>query len=73
MRKYRPELWDLPTTNGEHSTGDGRKIAISAGASAVDMKKVEVHPTGPVGPKEPSAKVKFLTAEALRGVGGLAR
>ncbi|KAH9062410.1 Flavocytochrome c [Lactarius vividus] len=71
LRKYRPELWDLPTTNGEHSTGDGHKIAISAGASAVDMEKVQVHPTGLVDPKEPDAKVKFLAAEALRGVGGL--
>lgn len=71
LRKYRPELWDLPTTNGEHSTGDGHKIALSAGASAVDMEKVQVHPTGLVDPKEPEAKVKFLAAEALRGVGGL--
>ncbi|KAH9040827.1 Flavocytochrome c [Lactarius hengduanensis] len=71
LRKYRPELWDLPTTNGEHSTGDGHKIALAAGASAVDMEKVQVHPTGLVDPKEPDAKVKFLAAEALRGVGGL--
>ncbi|KAF8499585.1 Flavocytochrome c [Russula emetica] len=71
LKKYRPEFWDLPTTNGEHSTGDGHKLAISAGASAVDMEKVQVHPTGLVDPKEPDAKVKFLAAEALRGVGGL--
>ncbi|KAI0258174.1 Flavocytochrome c [Gloeopeniophorella convolvens] len=71
IKKYRPELWDLPTTNGEHSTGDGHKLAISAGASAIDMEKVQVHPTGLVDPKEPEAKVKFLAAEALRGVGGL--
>ena len=71
LKKYRPELWDLPTTNGEHSTGDGHKLAIFAGASAVDMEKVQVHPTGLVDPKEPDAKVKFLAAEALRGVGGL--
>jgi succinate dehydrogenase/fumarate reductase flavoprotein subunit len=71
LKKYRPELWDLPTTNGEHSTGDGHKLAIYAGASAVDMEKVQVHPTGLVDPKEPEAKVKFLAAEALRGVGGL--
>ena len=35
------------------------------------MAKVQVHPTGLVDPKEPEAKVKFLAAEALRGVGGL--
>lgn len=71
LKKYRPELWDLPTTNGEHCTGDGQKLAMAAGASAVDLEKVQVHPTGLVDPKEPEAKVKFLAAEALRGVGGL--
>ena len=35
------------------------------------MEKVQVHPTGLVDPREPDAKVKFLAAEALRGVGGL--
>lgn len=30
-----------------------------------------MHPTGLVDPNEPDAKVKFLAAEALRGVGGL--
>lgn len=71
LKKYRPELWDLPTTNGEHCTGDGQKLALAAGASAIDMEKVQVHPTGLVDPNEPDAKVKFLAAEALRGVGGL--
>merc|ERR1712232_372759 len=32
---------------------------------------VQVHPTGLVKPDDPDAKVKFLAAEALRGVGGL--
>ncbi|KAI0047470.1 fumarate reductase [Auriscalpium vulgare] len=71
LKKYRPELWDLPTTNGDHCTGDGQKLALNIGASAVDLEKVQVHPTGLVDPKEPNAKVKFLAAEALRGVGGL--
>ena len=71
LKKYRPEYWELPTTNGDHCTGDGHKIAISIGASSIDMEKVQVHPTGLVDPNEPGAKVKFLAAEALRGVGGL--
>jgi len=71
LKKHRPELWDLPTTNGEHCTGDGQKLAMAIGASGIDMEKVQVHPTGLVDPKEPGAKVKFLAAEALRGVGGL--
>ena len=30
-----------------------------------------MHPTGLVKPDDPDAKVKFLAAEALRGVGGI--
>lgn len=71
LKKHRPELWDLPTTNGEHCTGDGQKLALAIGGSAIDLEKVQVHPTGLVDPNEPDAKVKFLAAEALRGVGGL--
>jgi succinate dehydrogenase/fumarate reductase flavoprotein subunit len=61
----------LPTTNGEHCTGDGIKMALAVGAGTVDMESVQVHPTGLVHPDEPDAKVKFLAAEALRGVGGI--
>jgi succinate dehydrogenase/fumarate reductase flavoprotein subunit len=71
LKKYRPDLYDLPTTNGDHCTGDGQKLALGVGASGVDFEKVQVHPTGLVDPNEPEAKVKFLAAEALRGVGGL--
>jgi len=71
LKKYKPEFYHLPTTNGDHCTGDGHKIAIDVGASAIDLEKVQVHPTGLVDPKEPEAKVKFLAAEALRGCGGL--
>ncbi|KAI6157376.1 Flavocytochrome c [Pisolithus tinctorius] len=71
LKQHRPEYYDLPTTNGDHCTGDGQKMAMAIGASAVDLEKVQVHPTGLVDPNEPDAKVKFLAAEALRGVGGL--
>lgn len=71
LKKYRPEYYELPTTNGDHCTGDGQKLALEIGASAIDLEKVQVHPTGLVDPNEPEAKVKFLAAEALRGVGGL--
>ncbi|KAI6026412.1 Flavocytochrome c [Pisolithus microcarpus] len=71
LKKHRPEYYDLPTTNGDHCTGDGQKMAMAVGANAVDLEKVQVHPTGLVDPNEPNAKVKFLAAEALRGVGGL--
>jgi len=71
LKKYRPDLLYLPTTNGDHCTGDGIKLAIAAGANPADLEWVQVHPTGLVDPNEPDAKLKFLAAEALRGVGGL--
>lgn len=71
LKKYRPELLDLPTTNGDHCTGDGIKMTLDIGGNTIHMDKVQVHPTGLVDPKEPDAKVKWLAAEALRGVGGL--
>lgn len=66
-----PPLRSLPTTNGPHCTGDGVKMTGAIGAGTVHLKYVQVHPTGIVDPKDPSAKVKFLAAEALRGSGGL--
>lgn len=71
LAKYRPDLMHLPTSNGEHCTGDGIKMGTAIGAKTIDLEWVQVHPTGLVNPKDPDAKVKFLAAEALRGVGGL--
>merc|ERR1712078_526561 len=71
LAKYRPDLLHLPTTNGEHCTGDAIKMGESVGAASVDLEWVQIHPTGLVKPDDPDAKVKFLAAEALRGVGGL--
>jgi flavocytochrome c len=71
LNKYRPDLKSLPTTNGSHCTGDGIKMSQQVGADVVDMEWVQVHPTGLVHPDDPNAKVKFLAAEALRGVGGI--
>ncbi|EMC95060.1 hypothetical protein BAUCODRAFT_35056 [Baudoinia panamericana UAMH 10762] len=71
LKKWRPDTFDLSTTNGAHATGDGHKMLMSIGANGIDMDKVQVHPTGLVDPKDPTAKTKFLAAEALRGEGGL--
>lgn len=71
LTKYRPDLLHLPTTNGEHCTGDGIKVSTDIGAKTIDMEAVQVHPTGLVHPDEPDAKVKFLAAEALRGTGAI--
>ncbi|KAK3071956.1 Osmotic growth protein [Teratosphaeriaceae sp. CCFEE 6253] len=71
LKKWRPDTFDLSTTNGAHATGDGHKMLAKIGANEIDMDKVQVHPTGLVDPKDPTAKTKFLAAEALRGEGGL--
>merc|ERR1712050_526171 len=71
LAQYRPDLIHLPTTNGEHCTGDGIKMGEAIGAKSVDLEWVQVHPTGLVKPDDADAKIKFLAAEALRGVGGL--
>jgi flavocytochrome c len=71
LQKYRPDLAHLPTTNGAHCSGDGIKMASDLGAELVDMEWIQVHPTGLVHPDDPNNKVKFLAAEALRGVGGI--
>jgi len=71
LAKYRPDLMHLPTTNGEHCTGDGIKMGEAIGAKSIDLEWVQVHPTGLVKPDDPDAKIKFLAAEALRGVGGI--
>jgi len=69
--QVRPDIQHLSTTNGEHCTGDGIKMAQKVNGATVDIDRVQVHPTGLVHPAEPEAKVKFLAAEALRGVGGI--
>jgi flavocytochrome c len=71
LATYRPDLIHLPTTNGEHCTGDGIKMGEKIGANTIDLEWVQVHPTGLVKPDDADAKIKFLAAEALRGVGGI--
>ncbi|KIW07464.1 hypothetical protein, variant [Verruconis gallopava] len=71
LKKHRPDVYDFASTNGVHATGDGQKMLMAIGANAIDMDKVQVHPTGLVDPKDPGSKWKFLAAEALRGEGGI--
>jgi succinate dehydrogenase/fumarate reductase flavoprotein subunit len=40
LMKYRPELFPLPTTNGDHCRGDGIKMACAIGGDVVDMERV---------------------------------
>jgi hypothetical protein len=71
LERVRPDLCHLPTTNGDHSNGDGITVALEIGAKAIALKHVQVHPTGLVNPSDPENRTKFLAAEALRGEGGI--
>lgn len=46
-------------------------MAVQIGADTIDMKEIQVHPTGLLNLKDPDNKVKFLAAEVLRGSGAL--
>ena len=63
LKKYRPDTYDLASTNGTHATGDGLKMLMEIGAQGIDLEKVQVHPTGLIDPKDPGSKWKFLAAE----------
>lgn len=69
LKKYRPDLTGLPSTNDERPGSHG--LLEDLGAAFVDMDSVQIHPTGFVDPKDPEARYKFLAAEALRGEGGI--
>lgn len=78
LRKYRPDIIDLPSTNGNHATGDGQKIIMKNKGVGIDMEKVQVHPTGLIDLKDTDViegrkapRFLFLGAEALRGEGGI--
>ncbi|CAD6919497.1 unnamed protein product, partial [Tilletia caries] len=71
LKKYRPELLKLSTTNGDHCTGDGQKMIAAIGGKLIDLEKVQVHPTGLVDPKDPDAKVKFFITSCPRCAGGV--
>jgi len=71
IKEFAPHLQSTPTTNGPWATGDGVKLCRAAGATLVDMDKIQLHPTGLIHPKKPADRTKFLGPEALRGSGGI--
>lgn len=56
------------TTNPASATGDGKILALDAGAELKDMEMYQFHPTSMVWP--PSCK-GILVTEAVRGEGGI--
>lgn len=71
IKKYKPELLGLPTTNGAQTLGEGQILLDKIGADLIDMAQIQVHPTGFINPKDPKSRWKFLAAESLRGIGGI--
>jgi succinate dehydrogenase/fumarate reductase flavoprotein subunit len=69
LRAHAPASAAFATTNTKGTTGDGHKMLFSLGAAAVDMDNVQIHPTGFVDPKDPTAKTKTLAGRdsARRG------
>ena len=61
----------FPTTNGKQSKGLGLKMARKIGAKIVDMREIQVHPTGFVDLKDRYSKTKILAAELIRGMGAI--
>jgi flavocytochrome c len=68
---WAPAMAALPTTNGPTAEGEGVAMGLAVGASAVDLERVQVHPTAIVDPADPGARTKWLGPEALRGSGGV--
>uniref|UniRef100_A0A5S6QGK6 FAD-dependent oxidoreductase 2 FAD binding domain-containing protein n=1 Tax=Trichuris muris TaxID=70415 RepID=A0A5S6QGK6_TRIMR len=71
IMEYASWMKNFPTTNGPFAVGSGIKMARRIGAKLVDMDQLQLHPTGFIDPKDPSAKTKFLAPESLRGYGGI--
>ncbi|KAI0396316.1 flavocytochrome c [Xylariaceae sp. FL0594] len=69
LAKHRPDLAGMPSTNDARPAS--HSLLADVGAEFVDMDSVQIHPTGFVDPKDPTATYKFLAAEALRGEGGI--
>ena len=66
LSQYTPELLKLRTTNHPGATGDGIKLATSAGGALVDMNKIQVHPTA-----QQETDHVYLIGEGLRGAGAI--
>jgi succinate dehydrogenase / fumarate reductase flavoprotein subunit len=58
------------TSNSWEYTGDGKALALRAGATLINMEFVQFHPTGMVWP--PSVR-GLLVTESVRGDGGVLR
>lgn len=71
IKEFRPDLFNLPTTNGNGSEGYGHRMVQEIGGALTEPREIQVHPTALVNESDPDAKTKFLLAEAMRGAGSV--
>lgn len=71
VSKYSAQAWDLPSSNGIGTTGDGIELTKDLEVELIDMEYIQIHPTGFVSPEDPESRHKILAGEVLRGIGGL--
>jgi len=71
MARFRPDLIGTATTNGHFAQGDGVLLGEEVGAELIDMRFVQLHPTGFLDKNDPSNPTKYLAPEAIRGSGGV--
>lgn len=61
LKEYTPHLMSLPSTNAQwRSVGQGVRVAAKLGAQLQLMDAVQIHPTGLVDPKNPTASFVIL-------------
>ena len=68
---FHQQLVARPVSSWFVALAHNKRWTLHWWAKTIDLEWVQVHPTGLVKPDDPDAKIKFLAAEALRGVGGL--
>lgn len=69
IRKYRGDIVDLPTSNGNWTIGSGIDLLSKFDPLMVDMEQIQIHPTGFIDPKDTTSTTKKLAGEILRGKG----
>ena len=69
LKEFCPEYANLPSTNGNWTTGDGVHLARAISVDVTGMEYVQVHPTGIVDPQQPNLLNKFLAclSDILKG------
>jgi FAD-dependent fumarate reductase len=73
IKKYINDdyITSLPTSNGDFAIGDGIELGKKLNANIIDIKNIQIHPTGFIDSNNINNKSKILAPEFLRGIGGI--